>query len=242
MDEAPRTRWDSLLAVQELDTAIDQLEHRRRTLPERAALDAASAALTKLERRVGEVEATRAELVRSQKRLEDEIESMNAKAAQHDRTLYSGTVSNPRELQAIQEEIGALKRRVRQLEDQQLELMEQIEPVDADLASLAAERTELDERSRTLLAVITESEVAIDGELADARGNRLVQAAEVEPDLLTTYDELRAHSGGVAIARLVNGHCGGCHLALSAVERDRIKRLAPEEAAHCEECGRLLAR
>jgi predicted nucleic acid-binding Zn-ribbon protein len=236
------TRWEALLAVQEHDTSIDQLEHRRRTLPERAELDAATAALTKLERRSAEVEATRHDLARAQQRLQDDIDTINARAVQHDQTLYGGSVTNPRELQALQEEIGALKRRVTQLEDQQLDLMEQIEPVDVDLAHLAAERTALDDRSGALLAQIAEAEVAIDAELASVRSQREADAAAVEPELLVEYEQLRPHSGGIAIARLVNGHCGGCHLALSAVERDRIKRLPPDAAAHCEECGRLLAR
>jgi predicted nucleic acid-binding Zn-ribbon protein len=236
------SRWDALLAVQEHDTTADQLEHRRRTLPERAELDGAMAELAKLEQRTSEVEANRHELARSQQRLEDEIASINEKAAQHDKTLYSGTIGNPRELQALQDEIGALKRRVGQLEDQEIELMEQIEPLDADLAKLAAERTALDGRAGELRARIAEAEVAIDEELASVRAEREALVGDVEPELLAEYDRLRPQAGGIAIARLVGGSCGGCHLALSAVEVDRIKKLPPEAPAHCEECGRLLAR
>jgi hypothetical protein len=67
-------------------------------------------------------------------------------------------------------------------------------------------------------------------------------AGTVDPELLTEYDELRKRSGGIAIARLVGGSCGGCHLSLPAVDVDRIKKLSPDAPAHCEECGRLLAR
>ncbi|HEX4866655.1 MAG TPA: C4-type zinc ribbon domain-containing protein [Acidimicrobiales bacterium] len=236
------SRWDALLAVQEHDTRIDQLEHRRRTLPARAELDGAMAELAKLEQRAAEVQATRHDLARSQQRLEDEIASINAKAAQHDAMLYGGTIGNPRELQALQEEIGSLRRRVSQLEDQELELMEQLEPVDADLARLAQERAGLDERAGTLRAQIAEDEVAIEEELATVRTERGELVETVEPELLAEYEQLRPHTGGIAIARLVSGHCGGCHLALSAVEVDRIKKLPVEASVHCEECGRLLAR
>lgn len=236
------SRWDALLAVQEHDTTADQLEHRRRNLPERAELEGAMAELAKLEQRTAEVDGNRHELARAQQRLEDEITSINEKAAQHDKTLYSGTIGNPRELQAMQDEIASLKRRVGQLEDQEIELMEQIEPLDADLAKLAGERSALDERAADLRAKIAEAEVAIDGELASVRAERDALVADVEPELLAEYDRLRPHAGGIAIARLVGGSCGGCHLALSAVEVDRIKKLPPEAPAHCEECGRLLAR
>jgi predicted nucleic acid-binding Zn-ribbon protein len=236
------SRWDALLVVQEHDTAVDQLEHRRRHLPEQAELDRLVAGFGGLDARAGEVEAQRHELARSQSRIEDEVASLTEKAAQHDKALYGGTVSNPRDLQAMQDEIASLQRRISQLEDQELELMERIEPLDAELAELAGERSRLDERAAALRAAIAEAEVSIEGELVTVRTEREAAAAGIEPELLAQYDSLRGKLGGIAIARMVGGHCQGCHLALSAVEVDRIRKLPVDEPATCEECGRLLAR
>jgi predicted nucleic acid-binding Zn-ribbon protein len=236
------SRWDALLSVQEHDTTTDQLVHRRAHLPARGDLDEVMSAIGRLEAVVSEVETRRHELARNQQRLEDEISSLTEKAAHHDKTLYSGTIGNPRELQALQDEIGALKRRVSQLEDQELELMEQIEPLDAELSKAALDSADLDQRGAALRAQIAEEEVAIEAELERVSAERATIAGTVEPELLAEYDTLRPQSGGIAIARLVGGSCGGCHLGLSAVEIDRIKKLPPEAPAHCEECGRLLAR
>jgi predicted nucleic acid-binding Zn-ribbon protein len=236
------SRWDALLSVQEHDTAIDQLVHRRAHLESREQLAVVMGELDQLEAVAAEVEARRHDLARSQQRLEDEITTLTDKAAQHDKTLYSGTIGNPRELQALQDEIAALKRRISQLEDQELELMEQIEPLDAELATAATRRTELDGRAAGLRAQIAEEEVSIEAELDRVRTERASIADGVDPALLGEYEELRPHSGGIAIARLVGGSCGGCHLSLSAVEVDRIKKLPPDAPAHCDECGRLLAR
>jgi predicted nucleic acid-binding Zn-ribbon protein len=236
------TRWDDLLAVQEHDTAIDQLVHRRAHLPSRTELDAVMAELADVEAKAAEVEEARHGLGREQQRLEDEIAALNERANHHDKTLYSGTIGNPRELQALQDEIGSLKRRIGQLEDQELEVMEQIEPLDAQLAGFTAGRKDLDERGSALRAQIAEEEVAIDAELEQVRSEREGLVGEIDAELLAEYDDLRKRSGGIAIARLVGGSCGGCHLSLSAVEVDRIKKLPPEAPAHCEECGRLLAR
>jgi predicted nucleic acid-binding Zn-ribbon protein len=236
------TRWDDLLAVQDHDTSIDQLHHRQAHLPSRAELEQVMADLASLEASASEVEATRHGLGRDQQRLEDEITSLNDRANHHDKALYSGTISNPRELQAMQDEIGALKRRISQLEDQELELMEQIEPLDQQLAVLATSRSELDAKATALRAQIAEEEVAIETELGGVQAERETLVGTVDPSLLAEYDELRKRLGGIAIARLVGGSCQGCHLSLSAVEVDRIKKLAPDAPAHCEECGRLLAR
>jgi hypothetical protein len=236
------SRWDDLLAVQEHDTHVDQLVHRKVHLPSRDELAQVMTTLTALEASVGDVEGRRRDLAKGQQRLEDEIASLGEKASQHDKNLYGGSIGNPRELQALQDEIAALKRRISQLEDQELELMEQIEPLDAELAQAARQRTGLDERAAALRAQIAEEEVAIDAELEQVRAERSGLAGTVETELLAKYEELRPQSGGIAIARLVHGSCGGCHLHLSAVEIDRIKKLPPEAPAHCEECGRLLAR
>ena len=236
------TRWDDLLAVQEHDTAIDQLVHRREHLPSRAEVEGVMAELGALEASAAEVEASRHTLGREQQRLEDEITTLNERANHHDKTLYSGTIGNPRELQSLQDEIASLKRRISQLEDQELEVMEQIEPLDGQLAGLAASRAVLDERGGGLRAQIAEEEVSIAADLERVRNERDELAGNVDDELLGEYEELRKRLGGIAIARLVGGSCGGCHLGLSAVDVDRIKKLPPEAPAHCEECGRLLAR
>ncbi len=142
----------------------------------------------------------------------------------------------------MQDEIAALRRRISQLEDQELELMEQIEPLDAELARAAATHVELDDRATMLRGQIAEEQVTIEADQQRVGDERSALATTIEPDLLAEYDTLRPQSGGIAIARLVGGSCGGCHLSLSAVEVDRIKKLPPEAPAHCEECGRLLAR
>ena len=236
------SRWDALLSLQDHDTTADQLQHRLAHLPSRDELGQVMGELARLETTTAEVEGRRHDLGRGQQRLEDEISALTDKAGQHDKTLYSGTIGNPRELQALQDEIAALKRRISQLEDQELELMEQIEPLDAELATAAGRRVELDERGAGLRAQIAEEEVAIEGELEQVRKERDQLAADVEADLLAEYADLRKRLGGIAIARLVGGSCGGCHLSMSAVDVDRIKKLPPDAPAYCEECGRLLAR
>jgi len=236
------SRWESLLDLQAHDTKLDQLRHRREHLPLRGELHELMAELDRLEVAASEVDERRAGLARDQKRLEDEIASLNEKAARDDKALYSGSVTNPRELQSLQDEIAALKRRISHLEDQDLELMEQIEPLDAELGQAAASQQSLDGRASALRAEIVDEEMEIDAALERVTTERATIAEKIEPELLAEYDQLRPRSGGVAIAPLVGTSCGGCHLALSAVEIDRIKKLPSDVPVHCEECGRLLAR
>lgn len=234
--------FEALLRLQDHDIRIDQLQHKLATLPERAAVEANAAAQAELERDAAPVQARRDELARDQKRVEDEVAVVEAKAADVHRTLYGGTVTSPKELQALQADHDSLKRRQTQLEDRVLELMEEVEPADAELAAF-------DGRRRTLAADGEAAEVALtvavaeaEAELAQAVGERAGLAEAVAPEQLASYDRLRPQFGGIAVARLVGTQCGGCHLSLSSMALEAVRRLPEDAVAHCDECGRILVR
>lgn len=229
----------TLLDVQDHDTRLDQIRHRREHLPERGARDDLLAGLATVDVHLGDATTRRDELGRQQKRLDDEIASITAKRTAVNDALYSGTVTNARELQDMSEEIEALSRRITHLEDQDLEVMEQLEPVDARLGELAEERARLTEALTAAELHLTAAETELAVELDQETASRDTAAAAVPAALLAEYDTLRGGRGGIGVARLIGTQCGGCHLTLSAMEAARIRK-HPEEVTHCEECGRLL--
>jgi predicted nucleic acid-binding Zn-ribbon protein len=234
--------WEQFLEVQRHDTALDQLEHRRSSTPERAELAALPDEYTSVDTQVDGAEEIRHGLHRDQRRLEDEIGSLKERRDQATAKLYDGSVTAPKELTALQDDIASIDRRISTLEDQILEIMEAAEPVDADLARLAAERAGLDERSQALQARIAEVEADIDAEVESIGVERAASVEGIPADLVSRYDKARSQLGGVAVARLVRGVCDGCHLTLPAVEVDRVKHLPIDEPVNCEECGRFLVR
>jgi len=233
--------WKQLLDVQALDTTLDQLAHRAANLPARAQLAEVEERLAALRRDVAVVEEEQQGLAAQQTKLEDEIASVEAKIASADRQLYGGG-SDVKELQALQEEISSLKRRVSSLEDAELELLEQLEPVEARLAELAAARDALDAEAIAATTAVAEGEAEVDRERAEVLSRREALVAGIDPAALGEYDAVRARLGGVAVARLEHGSCGACHMKLSAVEHDRILHLPPDEPVRCEDCGRFLVR
>jgi uncharacterized protein len=228
--------------VQAADLADDQLRHRRATLPERAALAEEEHVLSELDAQLAPVRDRGGALGRSQRRLEDEIETLEAKAKSEDATLYSGRVRAPRELQALQEEVAGLRRRARQLEDQLLDILEEAESVAAEVGPLEARRLDAAASAERLRAAIAESEAAIDGELAEVARRKEAAARSVPAELGVTYGRLRRRLGGVVVARLEGNRCGGCHLTLPAAEVDAARRAPASEVVRHDECGRILVR
>ena len=236
------SQFDALLRLQEHDTAVDQLRHRRATLPELAQLARLEDDLAALERMLAAVTAERDEVARRQKRLEDELAGVETKIADIRGRLYSGAVTVPRELQAMQAEVDALGRRRSALEDEVLEAMTEREPLDQQVADMEASGARHDQEGARLRAAVAEAQAGIDAELAAEAAAREEAAAGVTPDLSRLYEQLRARLGGVGAARLLNGRCTGCHLTLPATELDRIRHEPPDALIRCEQCGRVLVR
>ncbi len=235
-----RRALDALLDLQDLDTAISQLEHRRAALPERRQLARVVAALRGVEDRVSEVEASRAALVERQEALESEIAAATARREVLEKRMYAARGTPARELQAMDEEIRHLRERQGQLEDAELEVMVALEPLDSARAALQAQSAALGTEAAQLRAALAEAEAQIDAELAIQRVARTAAADAVPEDLRSRYDVLRARLGGTGAARLAGNRCSGCHLELPSMEVDRIRHLAPGTVVTCEQCGRIL--
>ena len=232
--------FDQLLDLQDHDTTIDQLRHRRVTLPERDQLVANRTRLAGLEAELASTQLQRDEVGRAQKRLEDEVATVEAKVADVHGRLYGGTVTSPKELQALQEDEASLKRHQGNVEDKVLEQMELAVPLDEQLEALGAERVAVEQAVVSAEQAITIAEAEIDAELDVVEAERAALAGDIDADQVSTYEQLRHDLGGIAIARLVGSNCGGCHLTLSAVELDRVRHSSPDAHVYCGECGRLL--
>src|SRR5947207_2364629 len=163
---------ESLLALQGRDGALDRLAHRRATLPERAALATSEAAAGVVAARVRGVTSRRDELAHEERRLDDEASSLRAKAAEVESKMYSGSVSSPRELQAMQADVDQLRRHERTLETRELELMESLEPIDAELDRLGTQRAAIAAELKAVGATLENAEGAIDEEIAEEQKAR----------------------------------------------------------------------
>ncbi len=235
-------QFQRLLSVQDHDTRIDQLRHRFETLPERAELVAGEQACREVDSQREAVQVSRLELQRNLKRNEDELAVLEDRIKRENDRLYSGEVTGTRELLTLQEEVDGFRSRRSDMENDALELMEAIEEIDAEVEALAASAVAADAGVADTREQLAEAEVVVQAEIEQERAARSTEVAEIPEAALASYEGLRARMGGVAVARLRNGTCEGCHLGLSAMELDRIRHAPADEVCYCEECGRILVR
>lgn len=231
-----------LLIVQELDTKLDQLRHRHAHHPIRATLAELADARDRAKAVADAIAVERHDVDRQRKRIDDEVATVRARRADIEKRLYDGSVTATKDLLAMQEESAHLGERQNAMEDDELELMEQIEAIDA---RLDAGLVEVERIEQQITGTRAELEVALADVEAEERAStqeRLTASAEVPAGLLAHYDQLRADMGGIAVARFAGNSCTGCHLGLSAVAADRIKKLPDDAVVTCDSCGRILIR
>lgn len=224
-----------LYALQQLDSRLARLE---RTL---AALDDGTQLRTLAEQARAEEEAGSAELKTGQARLKDlelELQSVVDKARKLEADMYSGRIGNPKELSAMQEDVGALGRQRRRIEDEMLSLMEVGEQLAKDVGTIEAQRQSRERELDEHLAQYQAHTHALTEEIAATRVERDTRAGEVDPDLLRRYERLRERKEGLAVAAVVQGICEGCHVA---IPEGRVADIVEGRRLYtCEECGRIL--
>ncbi len=231
---------ESLLALQEHDGVLDRLQYRRNTLPERETARRGEAAANALAVRRRGLTGQRDELSREERRIGDEVGTLHARAAEVEAKMYSGTVSSPRELQAMQADVDQLRRHEQTLETRELELMEAIEPLDRELAHLDEQRAALVAEISEARSTLERAEAAIDDEMSKEQKARDAIAGELDPSLVLEYERRRARTQGVGVARLIGNTCQGCHLAIPLTEVERIRRAPEGTIAFCDNCGCIL--
>jgi len=230
-----------LLALAAEDVALSQLAHRRRTLPELAAVEAAEQADRAFAADVVRAETEVKDLGREVRRMESDVETVRAREEKDQKLLDSGAVS-PKEMTNLQHELETLKRRQSDLEDQELELMERLEVAENALAvaqsGLEQARADL-ERARQLrddaLADIADSTKRHESARAEV-------AAGIAAPLLSLYDRIRAQTGSTGAAMLKARQCQGCRIELYGNELSAVRNADPHEVVRCENCGRILVR
>ena len=227
-----------LLDVQAEDTVLKRLSEQRASLPEAARLAAVEESLAELRADLAIAEKQAGELAREQHRMEGEMALADGKIAREEGRLFSGGVSNPKELAALSAEIDMLKRQRAEIEDALLEVMVQKDQIDGAVRSLSSERDELEGEASTLTGTVTELVATLDEEAAGHAEHRAELAAGLAPGLLSLYEGLRDSKGGVGAAALEGHTCMGCHTELPQREVERLR--SEGGLQRCDNCRRIL--
>jgi hypothetical protein len=208
--------------------ALEDVERRLRGSEELEQARAAFAAL----------DAELADVRRTQWKIDGDISVLNSRIAPEEKRLYDGSVRNPKELGNIQHELELLKDQRARLEDQLLEVMGRLESLEADHAAARDSVTRAEARWETEQKELHTRAKSLADALTRAEAQREAQKLKIDPRALHLYEDIRRRRGGMAVAHIQGGMCGGCRVGIPEAVRRRA--FAPDQLAQCPNCERIL--
>ena len=241
-EPTPQQPFKALAALQELDREVHQLRHRRGNLPEAAELKELLDADAAAERSAAEIEAGRLVLFERQSELETAISRQTKRFHDLERQMQAATNAAPRDLEAMDHELHQVLEHRSRLEDDEITLIEEMEPLEEALEASRQAHLRREEQMAALRVVGSAIVAEIDATLEERRLTREGLVGDIPETLLAQYEAIKVKVGPIGAARLIGHRCDGCSLELPAVEVDRISKLAVDVVVTCENCGRLLRR
>ncbi len=223
-----------LIALQKLDTELSgfdrKIEEKKQELTEREQ------AIVEKEALAGQCREKAAELEQSRR----DIKAGSEDAAERikDRQSKMMQVQTSREHQALLKEIEEAKKTIKDSEEQQLQVMEQVEAEEAK----AKELENLCTGEKKLLAEETgKVEKAIEklnGRRLSVQDKRDKLAKKVSSSWVKRYDKLLKKRDGLAVVRVIDAVCQGCFMTIPPQKYNDI--CLGEQIFTCPTCQRTL--
>jgi predicted nucleic acid-binding Zn-ribbon protein len=228
-------RATNLYRLQEVDEA---LRDRRQRLDEIERILSEDEAVTEAER---QVEAAQSAFVKAKSingDAEQVVAAQRAKMDKTDHALYSGTVTEPKQLEELQMEAASLKKYMATLEDRLLEAMVELEGAEETFESakkaLNAVRAEVVERHGEL----NQERTQLQTEVERLETEREATVSNVREEDLETYQRIQARVGRLPLSLVENGSCSVCGIAIPGGRLQKARN--SDELVRCGQCGRIL--
>jgi predicted nucleic acid-binding Zn-ribbon protein len=209
------------------------------------------AALVDVETRLGEseeLEETRREMEeqrhhlreaqKKQREAEWTVEEVRAKIQPLEEKLYGGTVKNPKELVGFQQDVDGLKARQRELEDNALEAMSEVEEAERALAETERQLMDMEAQWQAEQESLRQQREVLQREIQEAERRRSGQGATIDTEAMQQYETLRALHQGRAVAKVERGICQACRITLPMHVLQRARR--GNHLVQCTSCERIL--
>ena len=231
---AMREQISILVKLQAIDSDIRNIEKRLGKVDgEKTALDSeleAFASSIKEKVSIGE------EYQKTFRSLESDANMNIPKIAKSKEKLTS--VKTNKEYQALLKEIEDLKTANSKIEDQMLEILEQNDTAEEQLREkkhqFESVKTRVAEEKATIAVTAEEDRTKLAGLQADFQ--TVLDTAN--PDILKAFKSVRSRIGNLAIAKVEDAVCTGCHMNIPPQMYIELQRF--ESLMYCPQCQRII--
>lgn len=230
-----------LLDLTEEDAELARLTHQARSLPQHKRIEDLMRARAEATEALVEARTVVGDLEAATNRAESDLVPVRQRLQRNQTRIDDGSISDPKTLRGLMDEVEHLKRRISDLEDAELDLMGELEAAQEGQARVGEQKTKLEEQLRAEVAERDQQVAALAAEAKQVRDTRAARAKSLPDGLLALYEKLRA-SKGTGAALLQRGRCTGCQLEIPVSDLDRYRKAPANEVLRCAHCDRILIR
>lgn len=218
------------------------MHHQLTSIPEAKALAELMRGRADVDDAARDARILVADLTEEQARADADVEQVKTRRERDQGMIDAGSITDPKALQRMLGELESLARRISDLEDVEIDVMQRLEDAQAELEHRTAALEKIDREAAELTEVRNRKAAELERELAEIAAERLTAVTGMPEDLMTLYEKLRTTKGGVGAAPLTRKECQGCRLTLNAADLAVIAAKPADEVVRCEECDRILVR
>jgi predicted nucleic acid-binding Zn-ribbon protein len=224
-----------LFQLQRIDSQLDQVNLKIKEI-ELVLND--NSEILQAHNRAEDLENGKSTALKKQQRAEEKLRTHRIKIEQSESTLYGGKISNPKELQDIQNEVTSLKKYLSTLEDRVLDAMIEVEEITGQHQKALQELENLHSRTDSRNESLSKDREKLLVEIQRLNMERNVFTGSISPEVIIRYDQLRRTRRGVAVAQVIDYTCAACGSTLSASLLQNASSM--NQIAYCDTCGRIL--
>jgi len=224
---------DFLVKLQEKDRALDRLRRQIREGPER--LQGLEKELGALEENIETDKGRIQDLKKSQREYEAEIENGLAHIKKSRGRLMS--IKNNKEYRALLREIEATEKGNVDKEDKVLGCLEELEDLNKELEAKEKDLSGMRDRLESEKKAIAKEVARVHEEFSGVEKSRKELLQTIDPQLLAKYEQIKATSGGIAVALVNNATCSECHLHIPPQMYNELQR--QDALKFCPNCQRI---
>jgi predicted nucleic acid-binding Zn-ribbon protein len=225
---------ERVIALQHLDTAAAEARRRLAEGPERDKTF--DTRLADAKQRVDDAKAKLAANSDARRTIEKEVAVHQGRLSKYrDQAM---AVKTNQEYHAIQHEMAHAQGEIKKHEDAILERMLEADELTATIkaaeADLAAQQKAIDAERVKMKAEDAERHKVLEQLVAD----RIALVAQIDKQVLATYERVAANRHGIAVADAHDGICSVCHVRLRPQVANIVRR--NDSIVQCDSCQRIL--
>ena len=233
-DISPKLQLQQLVQLQNLDNEI--AEHKKLLAEVPAQIDAGRAELDNKKKVLTDAQDEMKALQDNRKAIESEVQSENDHMAKIKVKLPA--VKTNKEYTAILSEVDAVKIKVSELEDKELEIMEILEEKQKAIPEIENKCKEEDARFQEYKAKKEGELSRMKQELNDYTAKREKLMEQIDKVMVQRYEKVKKSRDGQAVALLRENICQGCFQQILPQMVINVK--VGESIQQCSSCMRFL--